>query len=384
MEASNSDLYTIDAGSGDDIIQISGSNSAGAINANAGNDKIYITGKNNTNILTGDNDDTIYDMGESNAINNSSGDDIYYANSKNSVLTGISDVILDSVSGSFIIAESNKLINIVANDNTYKLTTTQENSLIDFVKTDSSLKLSANNVKLLTPQEIIEKLEMEGSNNEITLSNSQDSSFRITGDLNNIKAGDGNYDITVCGADNNVTFDSGTAFVEVQFGSNNTNIYGNDANTTVLNLGIDTFMHNCNALIKEVDDIDIQAGITSEDSSRISIGTGIVLGRLSFDTSRTEYAKASIDKCDSLIELVTKKVNEIGSQYNRLSSAEIANQIEQENEISTLSTLRDADITEVTSEYVRNLILQNASSILSITSSNLHTESVIRLLYSIK
>ena len=143
-------------------------------------------------------------------------------------------------------------------------------------------------------------------------------------------------------------------------------------------------MHNCNALIKEVDDIDIQAGITSEDSSRISIGTGIVLGRLSFDTSRTEYAKASIDKCDSLIELVTKKVNEIGSQYNRLSSAEIANQIEQENEISTLSTLRDADITEVTSEYVRNLILQNASSIFSTASSNLHTESVIRLLYSIK
>ena len=83
-----------------------------------------------------------------------------------------------------------------------------------------------------------------------------------------------------------------------------------------------------------------------------------------------------------------KKYDKRGSWKSYLGSGiaikQAIEKIEQENKISTLSTLRDADIAEVTSEYVRNLILQNASSILSITSSNLHTESVIRLLYSIK
>ena len=385
MDYLNDDTHTIDAGAGNDIIKISTSNSTGLISGGSGNDNIFIDGSENSNIQTGSNDDNIFDLGNNNNIINNSGNDIYYAKGQNSTITGIDKVVLNNKNGSFVVTETNKEIDVVSGSNIYKITTSDADTLINYMKTDDKLKFTCDKVKLITPQEAIEKIEMEGSENDITLSNSKDSSLRVIGDSNNITTNDGNYDVTISGNNNTTTLGSGTAYIEIEKDSENSIIYGNnDTTTTVLNSGKDTEIHNCDTIIREADKISIQAGITSDSSSKIELSTGIVLGRMNFDVSTQKYATASVEKCEDLIEKITKKMTEIGAQHNRLSSAEIAVQIQKDNKTSTLSTYRDADIAEISSEFVNNLVLQNASNVLSITSSNIHTENVMRLLLSTK
>ena len=67
---------------------------------------------------------------------------------------------------------------------------------------------------------------MEGSENDITLSNSKDSSLRVIGDSNNITTNDGNYDVTISGNNNTTTLGSGTAYIEIEKDSENSIIYG--------------------------------------------------------------------------------------------------------------------------------------------------------------
>ncbi len=52
--------------------------------------------------------------------------------------------------------------------------------------------------------------------------------------------------------------------------------------------------------------------------------------------------------------------------------------------ISTRSTLRDADIAEESSNYIRYQILQEASATLIASSRNLRKENVLGLLQSLK
>ena len=67
--------------------------------------------------------------------------------------------------------------------------------------------------------------------------------------------------------------------------------------------------------------------------------------------------------------MTSKKQVEFGAMQNRLESAldEISTQYE--NLVSSRSTLRDADIAEVSSEYIRQQILQQASATLMATAN---------------
>ena len=72
---------------------------------------------------------------------------------------------------------------------------------------------------------------------------------------------------------------------------------------------------------------------------------------------------------DYLLNTVSAKQTEFGAAENRLDSAleEISTQYE--NLTSSRSTLRDADIAEVSSEYIRQQILQQASATLMATAN---------------
>jgi flagellin len=77
----------------------------------------------------------------------------------------------------------------------------------------------------------------------------------------------------------------------------------------------------------------------------------------------------SLALCDSLIAMVNEKQTLYGAVENRLMSVldEISTQYE--NLVSSRSTIRDADMSEVSSEYIRQQILQQASATLMSTAN---------------
>ena len=200
------------------------------------------------------------------------------------------------------------------------------------------------------------------------------------GDNNEIKSGNGNYDITSTGNSNKIDCTTGDAYIEVTQDSKDVIINGHDSTVTVLTKGENTTLISCDKLIKQVDSRNIQAGIKGDSSSQIEIDTGFLTGRLTFDVSNSAHTAKSIENVDNLIEEVTQKLTEIGAQYQRLGSALEENETKQINLMSSKSTLQDADVAELTSEYVRNLIIQQSSSILSVTTTNLNMQMVQSLL----
>ena len=87
---------------------------------------------------------------------------------------------------------------------------------------------------------------------------------------------------------------------------------------------------------------------------------------IGLDTT-TDY----LTKIDDLLSVVSNKATEYGAVQNRLESAleEISTQYE--NLVSTRSTIRDADIAEVSSQYIQQQILQQASATLMATANQM-------------
>ena len=72
---------------------------------------------------------------------------------------------------------------------------------------------------------------------------------------------------------------------------------------------------------------------------------------------------------DSILSKVSDKQTEYGAVQNRLESALDEISIKYENLVSSRSTLRDADIAKVSSTYIQQQILQQASATLMATAN---------------
>ena len=120
--------------------------------------------------------------------------------------------------------------------------------------------------------------------------------------------------------------------------------------------------------LPEPSSIILQAGIDSSESSKISFDTSF---ELSLDIDLTTQAGAinALSAIDDAIKTVSAKQTEFGGVQNRLESALEQISVSYENLISTRSTIRDADISEVSSEYIRQQILQQASATLLSTAN---------------
>ena len=64
-----------------------------------------------------------------------------------------------------------------------------------------------------------------------------------------------------------------------------------------------------------------------------------------------------------------RQQDELGAVQNQLESALEAISTQRENLISSRSTLKDADVAEVSSEYIKQQILQQASATLLATAN---------------
>lgn len=125
-------------------------------------------------------------------------------------------------------------------------------------------------------------------------------------------------------------------------------------------------------LLKEEQETEItfQVGIYSDKASQITIDTAFSMSALAnLSVSSSSLARKTLNKLDGVLEIVSGKQTEYGASYNRLESALETIAVSIDNLTSSQSTIRDADIAEVSSEYIRNQILQQASATLLATAN---------------
>ena len=113
----------------------------------------------------------------------------------------------------------------------------------------------------------------------------------------------------------------------------------------------------------------LQVGINSDVNSQISFDTFFDLTDLYSIYLNGVDSENAFKTIDNLSQKISATQTHLGSVENRLESAleEISTQYE--NLTSSRSTLRDADIAEVSSEYIRQQILQQASATLMATAN---------------
>ena len=76
-----------------------------------------------------------------------------------------------------------------------------------------------------------------------------------------------------------------------------------------------------------------------------------------------------LDKIDEVINEISGRVTTLGAAQNRIESAVESIGVQTENITSSLSTLRDADVAEESSNYIKAQILQQASATLLATAN---------------
>ncbi|MBQ7764608.1 flagellin [bacterium] len=113
---------------------------------------------------------------------------------------------------------------------------------------------------------------------------------------------------------------------------------------------------------------NLQIGTKSESASQLSLNTNfeLDLGKVVRFGIGSDFALSAID---DFVNLLSKKQTEYGATQNRLMSVLDEIQLQQENLISARSTTRDADIAKVSSAYIQQQILQQASATLMATAN---------------
>ncbi len=115
-------------------------------------------------------------------------------------------------------------------------------------------------------------------------------------------------------------------------------------------------------------EISLQVGIDSSKDSVIIFDTSFSF-KFDVDVSNTDSARATIDVIDGILNQVTAKQTEFGAVQNRLESVIDSLDVSIENTTSSLSTIKDADIAKVSSDFIRAQILQQASASLLATAN---------------
>ena len=114
--------------------------------------------------------------------------------------------------------------------------------------------------------------------------------------------------------------------------------------------------------------ITLEATLFSAASSKDLLGAEIA-AFVNEVTGGASNAAAKLAKLDEAITEVSDRQTTIGSAQNRVDSAISAITVQSENLTSSLSTIRDADVAEESSSYIKAQILQQASATLLATAN---------------
>ncbi len=115
--------------------------------------------------------------------------------------------------------------------------------------------------------------------------------------------------------------------------------------------------------------VGLQVGIDGDMNSRINAETSISLRNLRNILTTGIQQDGTLELLDSIINTVSEKQTKLGASQNRLESALEEISAHYNNIASSQSTLRDADIAQVSSEFIKQQILQQASATLLSTAN---------------
>ena len=131
-------------------------------------------------------------------------------------------------------------------------------------------------------------------------------------------------------------------------------------------------------------DINLQVGLYSSPDSQITLDASLfekgdiksLFGEEKADVAekcaglkKNTAASSMLDKIDEVINEISGRVTTLGAAQNRIESAVESIGVLTENITSSFSTLRDADVAEVSSNYIKAQILQQASATLLATAN---------------
>lgn len=131
-------------------------------------------------------------------------------------------------------------------------------------------------------------------------------------------------------------------------------------------------------------DINLQVGLYSSADSQITLDASLfekgdiksLFGEEKADVAekcaglkKGTAASSMLDKIDNVINEISGRVTTLGAAQNRIESAVESIGVQTENITSSLSTLRDADVAEESSNYIKAQILQQASATLLATAN---------------
>ena len=106
--------------------------------------------------------------------------------------------------------------------------------------------------------------------------------------------------------------------------------------------------------------VNIQVGITGSESSRISVNTSFNLDNLDEIENWDITDAGCLGEIDNMINEVSSYQVRIGASQNRLECALDLAEVNITNLTSSISTIKDADIAKVSSDFIRYQILQQA------------------------
>ena len=115
--------------------------------------------------------------------------------------------------------------------------------------------------------------------------------------------------------------------------------------------------------------ISLQIGTMGDSNSQISFVSSVALESLAINCLDSNSARNSLTTIDDYLAKISAKQTEYGAIQNRLESALEEIIVQYDNLVSSRSTLRDADIAEVSSHYIQQQILQQASATLMATAN---------------
>ena len=116
--------------------------------------------------------------------------------------------------------------------------------------------------------------------------------------------------------------------------------------------------------------VSLQVGTGAQSSSQIEVDVSFKLrGINELRNIGVDLTTDYLSILDDMLTEITNKQTQFGAASNRLESVLDEISIRRENLVSSRSTIRDADITEVSSEYIMQQILQQASATLLATAN---------------
>ncbi len=125
------------------------------------------------------------------------------------------------------------------------------------------------------------------------------------------------------------------------------------------------------------DDIVLQVGITHSDDEQIKVAKELfadaksetLLGEAFNEFTKDSEARAFLEKVDTAINAITDRKTQIGGIQAAITSAMDSAHVMQTNLTSASSLIKDADIAEESSNYIKQQILQQTSASLLATAN---------------